>query len=91
MEAIERVQHNEAVASSPAACSPADMARWCPSWQAEPDAEVAEAPQRTYEHRGEAGAPAPLAPSLVTLSLLPRTQVSAMSNPRCLVVCECSS
>jgi hypothetical protein len=48
------------------------------SWQVEPDAEAGETPQRRYENRGEAGAPAPLAPSLVTLSLLPRTQARAV-------------
>jgi Utp21 specific WD40 associated putative domain len=61
------------------------------AWQANLDAEAGEAPQRRYETRGEAGAPAPLAASLVTLSLLPRTQASAVRCPSRLGFCACSS
>lgn len=67
---------------------PSQSAAPCLCKQAEPDAEPVEVPERRYEGRSSAGAPAPLAPSLVTLSLLPRTQASASC---CLALALCSA
>lgn len=45
-----------------------------PQAEVDGDGEAAEAPERRYDSTSGAGAPAPLAPALVTLSLLPRPQ-----------------
>lgn len=53
-----------------------DMRAWLllPQAEVDGDGEAAEAPERRYDSTSGAGAPAPLAPALVTLSLLPRSQ-----------------